>query len=42
MLKVRMGQSLNAVKQIFYDVWEQVRQKNGLTVGIDIDPYDLN
>lgn len=41
-LKVRVGRNLNAIKERLYDVWEQIRRKSGVTVGIDIDPYDIN
>ncbi len=41
-LKVTVGRSLGAVKACIYDVWEQARRQSGLTVSIDIDPYEMN
>lgn len=41
-LKVQVGRNLNIIKERLYDVWEQIRRRSGVTVSIDVDPYDIN
>ncbi len=42
LIKAKVNKDLKYIKDIIYDVWEEVRQQDGVLVGVDIDPYSVN
>ena len=42
LVKARVGKALGEIRDRIYDAWEQAHAMRGLTIGIEIDPYEIH